>query len=163
MPLNEKKSRKIIVCQWRWKVTTQVEINNYELENDINIGKLEDWYPLEQADFQHLCYLSHSSFNRVLEKILNVTLWLTSFAQEACIHILTLVKRVLFSYQWQMWNKVKIFYCVPSDGYAYYEEWQHLVEKSDKEVKELLEKFGKKCKDHEVCENFLQVSSAMFM
>lgn len=36
------------------------------------------------------------------------------------------------------------------------------MEKSDKEVKELLEKFGKKCKDHEVCENFLQVSSAMF-
>ena len=33
-----------------------------------------------------------------------------------------------------------------SDGYAYYEEWQNLVEKSDKQVKELLECFGSKCK-----------------
>ncbi|KAL9967153.1 hypothetical protein ACROYT_G025326 [Oculina patagonica] len=32
-------------------------------------------------------------------------------------------------------------------GYAYYEEWQHLVQKSDQQVKELLENFGKKCKD----------------
>ncbi|XP_073236898.1 uncharacterized protein [Porites lutea] len=31
-------------------------------------------------------------------------------------------------------------------GYAYYEEWQNLVEKSDKQVKELLECFGTKCK-----------------
>lgn len=35
-------------------------------------------------------------------------------------------------------------------GYAYYEEWQHLVEKSDKEVKELLETFGTKCKNLEL-------------
>lgn len=31
-------------------------------------------------------------------------------------------------------------------GAAYYDEWQHLVEKSDKQVKELLEAFGTKCK-----------------
>ena len=42
---------------------------------------------------------------------------------------------------------------VLSDGYAYYEEWQHLVQKSDKEVKELLESFGTKCKNLGVCEN----------
>ncbi|XP_015764710.1 PREDICTED: universal stress protein A-like protein [Acropora digitifera] len=33
-------------------------------------------------------------------------------------------------------------------GYAYYEEWQSLKEKSDKQVKVLLESFGSKCKDH---------------
>ena len=38
-----------------------------------------------------------------------------------------------------------MFYML-SDGYAYYEEWQNLVEKSDKQVKELLECFGTKCK-----------------
>ena len=38
-----------------------------------------------------------------------------------------------------------MFYML-SDGYAYYEEWQNLVEKSDKQVKELLEGFGTKCK-----------------
>lgn len=31
-------------------------------------------------------------------------------------------------------------------GYAYYEEWQSLVEKSDKQVQELLESYGTKCK-----------------
>ena len=41
-----------------------------------------------------------------------------------------------------------------SDGYAYYEEWQHLVEKSDKQVKELLESYGTKCKQHKVCKHF---------
>lgn len=42
---------------------------------------------------------------------------------------------------------------VLSDGYAYYEEWQHLVQKSDQQVKELLESFGTKCKNLGVCEN----------
>ena len=46
-------------------------------------------------------------------------------------------------------------FCAPSDGYAYYEEWQHLVEKSDKQVKELLEHFGTKCKGEKVCRTFV--------
>ena len=37
-----------------------------------------------------------------------------------------------------------------SDGYAYYEEWQSLVEKSDKQVQELLESYGTKCKSLKV-------------
>lgn len=45
-------------------------------------------------------------------------------------------------------------FCVLSDGYAYYEEWQHLVQKSDQQVKELLESYGTKCKNLGVCENF---------
>lgn len=49
-----------------------------------------------------------------------------------------------------------------SDGYAYYEEWTHLVQKSDQQVKELLESFGTKCKNLEVCEFFFQVSSDIF-
>ena len=44
--------------------------------------------------------------------------------------------------------------CVLLDGYAYYEEWTNLVQKSDQQVKELLETFGSKCKDLEVRENF---------
>jgi len=39
------------------------------------------------------------------------------------------------------------------DGYAYYEEWQKLVEDSDKRVKELLETVGAKCKQLGVCKN----------
>ncbi|XP_058955398.1 universal stress protein Slr1101 [Pocillopora verrucosa] len=35
-------------------------------------------------------------------------------------------------------------------GYAYYEEWQHLLQKSDKHAKELLESFGAKCNHHEL-------------
>ena len=42
-----------------------------------------------------------------------------------------------------------------SDGYAYYEEWQHLLQKSDKHAKELLECFGAKCNHHEVCDFFI--------
>lgn len=42
-----------------------------------------------------------------------------------------------------------------SDGYAYYEEWQHLLQKSDKHAKELLESFGAKCNHHEVCDFFM--------
>ena len=45
-------------------------------------------------------------------------------------------------------------FCVFSDGYAYYEEWTNLVKKSDEQVKELLESFGSKCKNLEVCEVF---------
>lgn len=41
----------------------------------------------------------------------------------------------------------------PSDGFAYYEEWRQLMEKSDKQVRELLEGFGSQCKQLEVCEN----------
>ena len=37
-----------------------------------------------------------------------------------------------------------------SDGYAYYEEWQNLVERSDREVKQLLEEYGKNCQSHGV-------------
>ena len=47
-------------------------------------------------------------------------------------------------------------FCVLSDGYAYYEEWTNLVQKSDKQVKELLECFGSKCKNLEVCEFFFK-------
>lgn len=54
-------------------------------------------------------------------------------------------------------------FCVFSDGYAYYEEWTNLVQKSDQQVKELLESFGTKCKNHEVCENVLKVSSDIFV
>lgn len=35
-------------------------------------------------------------------------------------------------------------------GYAYYEEWTNLVQKSDQQVKELLESFGTKCKNQEL-------------
>lgn len=45
------------------------------------------------------------------------------------------------------------------DGGAYYDEWQHLVEKSDKQVKELLEAFGTKCKSLGVkCITFVNFS-----
>jgi len=30
-------------------------------------------------------------------------------------------------------------------GFAYYEEWQHMVQKSDNEARHLLESFGRKC------------------
>jgi len=50
-------------------------------------------------------------------------------------------------------SSIKCACYAPSDGYAYYEEWQHLVEKSDKQVKELLEAFGTKCKGHQVWNN----------
>ena len=50
-----------------------------------------------------------------------------------------------------------------SDGYAYYEEWTNLVQKSDQQVKELLESFGTKCKNLEVCEIFFQVSSDIYL
>lgn len=54
-------------------------------------------------------------------------------------------------------------FCVLSDGYAYYEEWQHLVQKSDQQVKELLESYGTKCKNLGVCENFLQTSPDIYL
>ena len=52
---------------------------------------------------------------------------------------------VQFPLPWKYNQYLNIFYML-SDGYAYYEEWQNLVEKSDKQVKELLECFGTKCK-----------------
>ena len=37
-----------------------------------------------------------------------------------------------------------------SDGFAYYEEWQHMVQKSDQEARHLLESYGRKCQEHKV-------------
>ena len=54
---------------------------------------------------------------------------------------------------------IRVIYCCVyfSDGYAYYEEWQSLKEKSDKQVKALLESFGSKCKDQGVIIMFGQM------
>ena len=41
------------------------------------------------------------------------------------------------------------------DGsYVSLEEWQRMVEKSDREVNELMEAYGNKCKKHEVGDNY---------
>ena len=87
----------------------------------------------------------------VLEEILNVTIWVRNASRFKLFQCCFLTN-----------SSVLQMFCVLSDGYAYYEEWQHLVQKSDQQVKQLLENFGSKCKDLGVCEIFLQVSSGIF-
>lgn len=47
-----------------------------------------------------------------------------------------------------------IFFSLFLDGsYLTFENWQSIKDKSDREVKELLESFGKKCKQQKVCDS----------
>ena len=46
------------------------------------------------------------------------------------------------------------FHYLYSDGYGFYEELQRNVEICNEDVKKLLQDYGNKCKQHEVCDFF---------